>query len=100
MKSTWRRGDTDDTTSEKNTSDTSIGSSLDGIASSLDDDLSKRTGRNGKHPHERTIDMDAEFDEVAREKAWVSFGSTDEQSIDGTVDSMDDDLRRYTGEGR
>jgi hypothetical protein len=56
--------------------------------------------------------MDAEFDAVTRERAWVSFASGDEdalererwgddaESVDGTVDSMDDDLRRYTGEGR
>ena len=86
--------------------DVAIGSSLDGIGSSLDDD-----GRAaGSAPPD--LDMDAEFDAATRERAWVSFAGGDDgdasgaerwmndASIDGTVDSMDDDLRRYTGEGR
>ena len=87
-----------------------IGSSLDGIGSSLDDD--GRAAGRARGPSE--LDMDAEFDAVARERAWVSFASGDDEdapgtataffaedaSVDGTVDSMDDDLRRYTGEGR
>ena len=93
--------------------DDAIGSSLDGIGSSLDDDAraagtARRPGRNVASE----LDMDAEFDAVTRERAWVSFASGDEDaperkrwgddadSVDGTVDSMDDDLRRYTGEGR
>ena len=68
----------------------------------------RRPGRNVASE----LDMDAEFDAVTRERAWVSFASGDEdalererwgddaESVDGTVDSMDDDLRRYTGEGR
>ena len=93
--------------------DDAIGSSLDGIGSSLDDDAraagtARRPGRNVASE----LDMDAEFDAVTRERAWVSFASGDEdalererwgddaESVDGTVDSMDDDLRRYTGEGR
>jgi Flp pilus assembly protein TadD len=87
--------------------DDAIGSSLDGIGSSLDDDA-RGSGRNVASE----LDLDAEFDAVTRERAWVSFASGDEdaperkrwgddaESVDGTVDSMDDDLRRYTGEGR
>ena len=53
--------------------------------------------------------MDAEFDAVARERAWVSFASGDEDaperkrwgddadSVDGTADSMDDDLKGTQG---
>ena len=86
--------------------DVAVGSSLDGIGSSLDDD-----GRAaGSAPPD--LDMDAEFDAATRERAWVSFAGGDDgdasgaerwmndASTDGTVDSMDEDLRRYTGEGR
>ena len=119
----WRRGDRAAAAEEKtpgpggaigssldgigSSLDDAIGSSLDGIGSSLDDDA-RRAGRNVASE----LDMDAEFDAVTRERAWVSFASGDEDapererwgddadSVDGTVDSMDDDLRRYTGEGR
>jgi len=83
--------------------DVAIGSSLDGIGSSLDDDGRAASAKYARRPNpidSEGYDMDAEFDAAARERAWVSFASGDEDSVDGTVDSVDDDLRRYTGEGR
>ena len=75
---------------------------MDGIGSSLDDD--GRAAKYARRPNpidSEGYDMDAEFDAAARDlRAWVSFASGDEDSVDGTVDSVDDDLRRYTGEGR
>ena len=123
-RSAWRRRErestVDDTTlSEKKTSgggaigssldgigsslDVALGSSLDGIGSSLDDDGRAAGNKYARRPNpidSEGYDVDAEFDAAARERAWVSFASGDEDSVDGTVDSVDDDLRRYTGEGR
>jgi hypothetical protein len=124
-RSAWRRRErestVDDSTplSEKKTSgggaigssldgigsslDVAIGSSLDGIGSSLDDDGRAAGAKYARRPNpidSEGYDMDAEFDAAARERAWVSFASGDEDSVDGTVDSVDEDFRRYTGEGR
>ena len=70
----------------------------------MDDDGRAASNKYARRPNpsidSEASDMDAEFDAAARERAWVSFASGDEDSVDGTVDSVDDDLRRYTGEGR